>query len=290
MHKLALYGLGNMGIKMAERLAANYPLWVADLNPEAVQQAQSFGAQAITEDTDLQQLELVFLCLPSPTASRSVLNAIAPRLKTGTVIVETSTVNPVDLRACADLVQPYGHILIDASIMAGVSQMAAGSASLLIGGDEATVQKYDPVFAAIAQRRIYFGASGTGAAAKVINNAVAHAVMVVVAEAGSMATAAGVDRQKLIELLSDPQMGLHRPLTHRYAERIAQGNYEGGMPLEAARKDSVLALELAQQLEVPLFAIQGSHSVYDMALRSGLGRQDYAALACLWEQWQRPTY
>ncbi|WP_199171758.1 hypothetical protein [Pollutimonas nitritireducens] len=47
-----------------------------------------------------------------------------------------------------------------------------------------------------------------------------------------------------------------------------QGNYEGGMPLEAARKDSVLALELAQSLQVPLFANQAAHTAYDIALRS----------------------
>jgi 3-hydroxyisobutyrate dehydrogenase len=84
-------------------------------------------------------------------------------------------------------------------------------------------------------------------------------------------------------------MGLHRPLTYRYAERIAKGDYAGGMPLDAARKDSVLALQLAQTLGVPLFAIQGSHSVYDMAAAAGYGREDYAAVAKLWADWGCPT-
>src|SRR6218665_3494916 len=118
--------------------------------------------------------------------------------------------------------------------------MAAGSATLALGG------KPD----AIASRQIHFGALGAGAAAKVINNAVAHAVMVVVAEAGAMATAAGVGCEQLIPLLSDPRMGLHRPLTYRYAQRVVKGDYTGGMPLDAARKDSTLALQLAQTLGV----------------------------------------
>ena len=113
--------------------------------------------------------------------------------------------------------------------------------------------------------------------------------MIVVAEAGSLATAAGVDHRKLIAVLSDAQMGLHRPLTHRYAERIANDDYAGGMPLDAARKDSVLALALAQSLGVPLFAIQGSHTVYEMAASAGYGRDDYAAVAKLWADWGRPT-
>ena len=148
---------------------------------------------------------------------------------------------------------------------------------------------YQPVLDAIATKQTYFGESGAGAAAKVINNAVAHAVMVVVAEAGALATASGVSCEKLIALLSDKQMGLHRPLTYRYAERIVQDDYAGGMPLDAARKDSVLALQLAQTLGVPLFAIQGAHSVYDMAAAAGYGRDDYAAVAKLWADWGCPT-
>lgn len=57
------------------------------------------------------------------------------------------------------------------------------------------------------------------------------------------------------------------------------------MPTEAARKDSVLALRMAQEGGVPLFAIQGAHSAYELAVRAGLARQDYAALGRLWEEW-----
>src|SRR3546814_20226725 len=83
--------------------------------------------------------------------------------------------------------------------MAGVSQMAAGSAMLLVGGDVAALAACDDVLAAISDKRIHFGPSGSGAAATVINNAVAHAVMAVVAEAGYMATEAGVACDNLIE-------------------------------------------------------------------------------------------
>jgi 3-hydroxyisobutyrate dehydrogenase-like beta-hydroxyacid dehydrogenase len=122
-------------------------------------------------------------------------------------------------------------------------------------------------------------------AAKVVNNAVAHSVMVVLVEAMSMSAASGVDLQKIATMLQAPDGGLMRPLTHRVMERIATGSFDGGMPLEAARKDSTLALELAQQHGVPLFAIQATHSVYEIAAHQGLGRNDYASLATLWEQW-----
>lgn len=288
--KVALYGLGNMGYLVGQRLAARFAVMVSDLDANALARAAAeYQAQAITDPAQLASCDAVVLCLPSPAASHSVLRQIAPHLRDDCIVVETSTVNPADIASSASILAPRGIRLVDASIMAGVSQMAAGSAMLLVGGAEADVEKVRSVLDAIAAKSIHFGPVGAGAAAKVINNAVAHAVMVVVVEAGAMATAAGLDCNKLVDLLADKQMGLHRPLTHRYAERIMSGNYAGGMPLEAARKDSVLALELAQSLGVPLFAIQGSHSVYEIAQSAGYGRDDYAAVAKIWEDWGKPA-
>jgi 3-hydroxyisobutyrate dehydrogenase-like beta-hydroxyacid dehydrogenase len=119
----------------------------------------------------------------------------------------------------------------------------------------------------------------------VANNAVSHAVMVVLLEATATAAAAGVAPEVFAELLQDPDAGLLRPLTHRLRERVFQADYAGGMPTEAARKDSQLALELAQEHGVPLFAIQAAHTPYELAVAAGLGRDDYAALARLWEEW-----
>lgn len=288
--KVAIYGLGNMGYPLAERVGRQFPTQVFDLDAAALQRArEAFGAEAIGAPDALQDTPVVVLCLPTPAISQKVLQQIAPHLPRGAVVLETSTVNPEHIHAEQQLLAPYGIDVVDASIMAGVGQMVAGTASLALGGDPAAIARAQGVLDAIAAKQVYFGALGAGAAAKVINNAVAHAVMIVVAEAGALATAAGVDCCKLIALLSDAQMGLHRPLTYRYAERIVQGDYAGGMPLDAARKDSVLALQLAQTLGVPLFAIQGSHSVYDMAAAAGYGRDDYAAVAKLWADWGCPT-
>lgn len=288
--KVAVYGLGNMGYLVAERIGAQFAVKVSDLDKAQVQRAQeSFGAAAIGSPADVADVDVVVLSLPSPAISLAVLRQIAEHLPKHAIVVETSTINPADVHASKKVLDAHGLRLIDASVMAGVSQMKAGTAMLLMGGPQEAIEQVQGVLDAIAPKQIYFGETGAGAAAKVINNAVAHAVMVVVAEAGSMATAAGVSCEKLVGLLSDPQMGLHRPLTHRYAERIAQGNYEGGMPLDAARKDSVLALELAQSLGVPLFAIQGSHTIYDIAVAAGYGRDDYAAIAKVWADWGKPA-
>jgi len=76
-----------------------------------------------------------------------------------------------------------------------------------------------------------------------------------------------------------------RPLEHRMKDRIQNADYAGGMSVTNARKDSMLALETAQDLGVPLFAILAAHTPYEIAEQLGHGELDYACLAKLWEAW-----
>ena len=179
---VAIYGLGNMGYPLAARVGAKLPTQVFDLDTTALERAQAeFNAKAILSPEELKATEVVVLCLPNPNVSLAVLGQIAPHLPRGAVVLETSTVNPEHIHAEQKVLQPFGIDVVDASIMAGVGQMVAGTASLALGGDPAAIERAQSVLDAIAPKQTYFGALGAGAAAKVINNAVAHAVMIVVA-------------------------------------------------------------------------------------------------------------
>jgi 3-hydroxyisobutyrate dehydrogenase-like beta-hydroxyacid dehydrogenase len=285
---IALCGLGNMGDAIASRLGHRFDVLGFDIDQAtATASAERNGIRACGALGEVVAAGIVVLCLPSPAASIAVTSGLAPLLDRGSVIVETSTSNPADVLALAQICEPYGVRVIDAAIAAGVGQMRAGTAVLLVSGDDDAVTQAWEVLEAIGPKNIVrLGPElGRGSALKVINNAIAHAVMVVLVEAAAMAQACGIPRAQLLELLNGNDAGLTRPLEHRLMERVAQGNYDGGMPTEAARKDSVLALALAQSVGVPLFAIQGSHAVYEIATAEGQGRLDYASIAQLWEGW-----
>lgn len=286
MSTVGLVGLGNMGYAVAGRLRREFEVMAYDLDPHRRAVAVADHAVKATEQlTELATADRIVLSLPTPATSLVVAGELLPHLADGAIIIETSTVNPQDIWRLRDLCATRSVEVIDAAILSGVAQMAAGSSMLLVGGSGDTIAAVQPVLDALAPRMMRFGDVGSGMAAKVINNAVAHAVMVVLVEAGALANATGVSGTDLATLLTGPDAGLTRPLTHRYVERILRGDYEGGMPTEAARKDSTLALALAQNSEVPLFAIQAAHSVYELALAAGFARDDYAAIAKLWENW-----
>jgi 3-hydroxyisobutyrate dehydrogenase-like beta-hydroxyacid dehydrogenase len=200
------------------------------------------------------------------------------------LIIETSTVTPRVARDLHALCQARRVSFVDAAIAGGVAGMAAGTTTFLVGGSDEDFAKAYPILDAMSETITHLGPVGTGMGAKVVVNAVLHALMVVLIEAGAMASKLGIPMQTLVDILKREE-GLLRPLTHRVQERMMQGQYDGGMSVSNARKDSALALETAQQLGVPLYAILSSHTPYEIAAASGMGQLDYAALATLWEQW-----
>jgi 3-hydroxyisobutyrate dehydrogenase-like beta-hydroxyacid dehydrogenase len=282
---VGLFGLGNMGEAVASRLVRYGRVIAHDpATDRAARAAERHGVE-LAPNPGRVSAPVVVLSLPSPAVSHAVVEGLVTTLQPGSVVVETSTVNPGDARAMGERLAQRSIGFVDAAVLSGVSQMRDGSSSLLIGGSDEHVALAQPVLDAMARRQRRLGGVGAGMAAKVINNAVAHAVMVVLVEAGAMATANGVSGRVLAEVLAEPDAGLIRPLTHRYAERVLDGDYDGGMPTEAARKDSTLALALAQQSQVPLFAIHAAHAVYEIAMGQDLARLDYASIARLWESW-----
>ena len=233
----------------------------------------------------VQGAATVVLSLPTPAASRATVEALARLLPAGALVIETSTVTPADIGKMTAQCVAAGIEFVEAAIQSGVEIMARGGSVLLIGADAETLVRARPWLDALSAKQSVMGGVGAGSAAKVINNAVAHAVYVVLAEALALARANGISTADFVDMLKGADAGLVRPLTHRIGERTAQRNFAPGMPMDAARKDSVLALEVAQADGIPLFAIQAAHTVYEMACAQGMGRDDYAALTTLWDKW-----
>ena len=283
---VGLCGLGQMGLAVAGRLATSFDVTAYD--PSAERRTLADDLAAVTAVDELERLRsqrTVVLSLPSPPVSREVCVALAELLEPGSLVIETSTVLPSDVTWCGQVLRDAGSTLIDAAILSGVGQMGSGAATLLVGGSDTDVATAEAVLGVLGRHTQRFGDLGTGMAAKVVNNGVAHAVMVVLIEGFAMAKTQGLELEDIATMLEAPDGGLIRPLTHRMMERVAGGNFEGGMPLDAARKDSTLALAMAQDTNVPLYATQAAQTVYDLGVAKGLGRSDYAAIASLWEEW-----
>ena len=282
---IGIVGLGNAGSALATALSGKLPLVGYDLSPDRLQAVAELELEPAESVAQVGILaSRIILSLPTPDISQAVVAELLAVEPPPDLIIETSTVTPKVASTLDSLCQSRQVSFVDAAIASGVAAMAAGQVTFLVGGRPSDVEAARHVLAPIAKRILHLGPIGAGMGAKVVNNAVMHAVMVVLIEAAALAARLDISMPTLVDLLQGEE-GLKRPLTHRVCERMLQGRYEGGMSVLNARKDSALALEIAQQLGVPLYAIQASHTPYEIAAASGLENMDYASLATLWEAW-----
>jgi 3-hydroxyisobutyrate dehydrogenase len=282
---VGIVGLGNAGSAMATALSGKMPLVGFDIDPSRRQVVSHLALDCVESLADLaRRADTVVLSLPHPDISKHAVAELLESAQRPGLIIETSTVTHTVAQELHAMCQARGVSFVDAAIASGVASMAAGKITFLAGGSPEDVAKAEPVLKAMAASIMHLGPVGAGMGAKIVVNAVVHAVMVVLIEAGTMATKLGLPMQTLVDILKRDE-GLMRPLTHRVQERIMQGNYSGGMSVSNARKDSVLALATAQELGIPIYAILASHTPYEIAEALGMGNLDYASLATLWEQW-----
>jgi 3-hydroxyisobutyrate dehydrogenase len=282
---VGIVGLGNAGSAMATALSGQMPLLGFDTDPKRRQAVAHLALECVPSLVDLaRRARVVVLSLPHPDISRRTVAELVTGAQRPGLIIETSTVTHAVAQELHTLCQAQRVGFVDAAIANGVASMAAGKITFLVGGTAEDVAQAEPVLKAMAASIMHLGPVGAGMGAKIVVNAVMHAVMVVLIEASAMATKLGLPMQTLVDILKREE-GMMRPLTHRVQERIMEGDYAGGMSVSNARKDSVLAIATAQELGIPLYAILASHTPYEIAEASGMGNLDYASLATLWEQW-----
>ena len=283
--RIGVIGLGNAGGAVAGALAKKTKVVGFDPSPERCMNAKGLGVDCVDSVEELaEKTDHIILSLPKPEISIAVTKSLCDGASTPKLLIETSTVTPQTAVTCDKLCKQKQIAYVDAAIAGGVASMAAGEITFFLGGAGENKKLAHGILSLIASSIYDLGPVGAGMGTKVVNNGVMHALMVVLIEAFSMSNKLGVSSQTMIEILNREE-GLLRPLVHRVQERMQEGNYEGGMSVTNARKDSVLALETAQQLGVPLFATQAAHTPYEIAEAKDMGDLDYASLALLWEKW-----
>jgi 3-hydroxyisobutyrate dehydrogenase-like beta-hydroxyacid dehydrogenase len=287
--KVGLVGLGNAGLALATPIARKFTVVAYDRDEARRKLAQAVGVEVASDARAVaEQCSILMLCLPNPEISRTVLAEIGTAALDSKLIIENSTVGPDDIDALLRIAAPAKARIMGAAILGGVHKLTAGKGTFLVGAADADFAEAKPILESASEKIFHLGPLGNGMRAKLVCNGVAHAVMVVLIEAAALAAAQGIPMETFYELMRRDS-GLTRPLTHRFFERILKQDFEGGMTIANAHKDSALILDVARSLGVPLFATAAAHTPYEIALgeekKSGRAPQDYASISKLWEKW-----
>ncbi len=248
---IGFIGLGNMGAPMAANLAAaGHNVTGFDVVapcPDGVTGAQSAAAAA-------QALDVVITMLPNGDILRAVAAEIVPVMAKGTVFVDCSTVDVDSARAVASSAVEAGIMAVDAPVSGGVVGAVAGTLTFMAGGTDAGFKAVAPLFDIMGQKAVHCGASGAGQSAKICNNMILGATMIVTCEAFALADKLGLDRQKMFDVVSTSSgyswtMNAYCPAPGVGPVSPADNSYQPGFAADLMLKDLRLSQQAAQSVD-----------------------------------------
>ncbi|MBM2619377.1 NAD(P)-dependent oxidoreductase [Actinoplanes sp. LDG1-06] len=239
--RIGFVGLGQMGRPMATRLdEAGYPLTVFDAAPFA----PIGSATSATALDGLAGVDILILMLPNSAVVTAVLEELAPRLSSGTLVVDMSSSEPLQTRALAAQLAGRDLRFVDAPVSGGVRGAVAGTLAIMAGGDISSVR---PVLDVLGRTVLEVGPVGSGHAAKALNNLVSAATLSVTVEALRLGAEFGIDPATLTAVLNSSS-GRSNTSENKVAQFMLDGSYASGFALQLMAKDVRIAVGLAREL------------------------------------------
>lgn len=279
--KIGFIGLGNMGAPMAANLAkAGHDVTgfdTAGVSVDGVSQAGSAEAAA-------SGAEVVITMLPNGAILRVVADQVIPAMHRGAVLLDCSTVDVESARAVAEQAQAAGCAALDAPVSGGIGGAQAGTLTFMVGGPDAAFDTAKPLFDIMGQKAVHCGPSGNGQAAKICNNMILGATMIVTCEAFALADKLGLDRQKMFDVVSTSSgyswsMNAYCPAPGVGPTSPADNDYKPGFAAELMLKDLRLAMQAAEAADADTPIGEAAMKLYEQFVENedGLGR-DFSAM------------
>jgi 3-hydroxyisobutyrate dehydrogenase len=278
--KLGFLGLGNMGSRIAQRLLDHgYPLVAYDRDitkAEAVAGKRGFTAKNILELA--RTVDVILSCLTNDEAVHSVYagpNRVFAEARRGTIVLEMSTISPESSRELHRLGAKNGIEVLDVAISGSTPAAEQGILTLLAGGNEDLFRAAEPIFQAIAKQSFLLGGPGSGTAMKLAVNALLGVGMQAIAEAVVLGEKSGLDRERLLEVLS--KTAVVAPAHVGKLVRVATKDYTPQFPLRLMNKDFGLILGAAARANVSMPVTEAAFRMNSEELATG-GDEDFSAV------------
>jgi 3-hydroxyisobutyrate dehydrogenase-like beta-hydroxyacid dehydrogenase len=262
--KLGFIGLGNMGSRIAQRLLDHgYPLVAYDRDiakAEAVAAKRGVAAKNIPELA--RSADVILSCLSNDEAVQSVYAGpagVLAQARPGTIVLEMSTISPESSRELHRLGAGSGIEVLDVAISGSTPAAEQGILTLLAGGSQDLFRAAEPIFQAIAKQYFLLGGSGSGTAMKLVVNTLLGVGMQAIAEAVVLGETVGLNRDRLLEVLS--KTAVIAPAHMGKLARVAINDYTPQFPLRLMNKDFQLILKAAAEAHIHLPATEAAFRV-----------------------------
>jgi 3-hydroxyisobutyrate dehydrogenase len=288
MTKVGFIGLGNMGMPMAQNLLkAAHEVTGFDLDAHATELLAANGGTSANSVADAcMAAEVVITMLPAGEQVRDVylgtggvLASVAP----ATLLIDSSTIDVQTAREVAQAAQDKGLAMVDAPVSGGVTGAEAATLTFMVGGSDDAFERARPVLEKMGKTIVHAGGPGNGQAAKICNNMILGASMIVVCEAFLLAEKLGLDPQKLFDISSKSSgqcwsMTSYCPVPGPVPASPANRDYKAGFTAAMMLKDLKLAQTAARATHATTPLGAGAAAVYDRFVESGGSSVDFSGI------------
>ena len=278
--KLGFIGLGNMGSRIAGRLLDHgYQLSAYDRDHTKAEALAAQGGVVAKNILELARTSDVLLSsLTNDEAVRSVYTGpegVFAGARPGTVVLEMSTISPESSRELHRLGARGGIDVLDVAVSGSTTAAEQGTLTLLAGGNPELFRAAKPIFQAIAKQYFLLGGSGSGTAMKLVVNTLLGVGMQAIAEAVALGEKTGLDRERLLEVLS--KTAVIAPAHLGKLARAAVNDYSPQFPLRLMNKDFQLILQAAAEERIPMPVTEAAFRVNSDELAQN-DEEDFSAV------------
>jgi len=255
MANLGFIGLGIMGKPMAGHLLdGGNRVNVFNRSPRPLTALREKGAVVCTGAKEVaERSDVIFIMVPDTPDVEKVLfgpDSVAEGLRKGAVVVDMSSISPIETKVFARRLEAMGAEMLDAPVSGGQIGAENGTLSIMVGGKPEIFDRVRPFFELMGKNIVHIGPNGDGQTCKVANQIVVALTIEAVGEALLLASKAGADPSKVrAALLGDFAQSR---ILEVHGERMIKRTFEPGFRIGLHQKDLNLALQTARAIGVSL--------------------------------------
>jgi 3-hydroxyisobutyrate dehydrogenase-like beta-hydroxyacid dehydrogenase len=280
--KIGFIGLGIMGSRMSANLQKKgHDLVVYNRTKQKADPLIANGAIWAPTPADVaKQVTIIFTMLAKPDAVAETAllgkNGFLNHLVDNSLWIDCSTVSPSFSRLMAAEAKQRKIRFIDAPASGSKGPAEQGQLLFFAGGEKKDVDEAKPLLEAMGKAVYHVGGHGMGTSLKMVNNLILAQAMVAFSEALVLGESLGISQQDLFNtLLGSPVVA---PFLAFKKQKIEEGKFDAEFPLQWMHKDMQLATETAYENGVAMPAANVTKEIYALAMRNGLGEQDFSAV------------
>lgn len=277
--KAGVIGLGAMGSGMAKNLAEAGMLAAVWNRTRSVADAWAHKLSVDTADDPAalaRSCDVIITCVSGDQDVLALVDAMAPGLAEGKVVVDTSTISVDTVHDAAERVAATGARLLDAPVSGGKEGAHQGTLVMMVGGEADAFERALPVLEVISKARTHMGESGKGQATKAVNQIMAAGINQAVTEALAFGESMGLDMDKVVDVVGGGAAG-NWFVNHR-GKTMTKGVFEPGFKLALHHKDLSICRQMLDQMNVALPVVEMTLKHYERLMEEGYGEEDISAL------------